>query len=146
MQKIPCIDDPSLDSLRNEATLKTGETCTALGADACQFEECNSPSGKVIEIQLMKESVMNGSNDSTDVKTSAVEFMGKPLHNLEDVNLSSVPNKNRMSTNVSSESQCYDCIVSNDLTDEKTSLDEIMGKPLQNFCAPSGNANDSRGS
>ena len=140
-------DNPSLDSLRHEAALKMGDTCSALVPDASLFEQiCMpsgsiSPSGKVIEIQLMGESVLNGSNVSTDVKTLAVEFMGKPSPKFEDDNLSSVPNENRVSTNVSSGAQCYDCVVPNDLTDEKTSLDETMGKPLRNFCAPSGNTN-----
>ena len=67
------------------------------------------------EIQLMGDSVRNASNDSTDVKS----FTGKPLHNFEDGNLSSVPNENRMSTNAPSGAQCYDCIVSNDLIDDR---------------------------
>ena len=48
-----------------------------------------------------------------------------------------------MSTHVSSGAECYDCIDSNELTDVKTSLDEIMGKPLQNFCASIANENAS---
>ena len=38
------------------------------------------PLGKVIEIQLMGDSVLNDSNVSTDVKPLPVVFTGKPWH------------------------------------------------------------------
>ena len=100
---------------------------------------CSKPDENSSEAEESGLTVSNVSivmNLFIDVTAASVE--DKSRQNFENANVSSVLNESRVEI-VSSGAECYDFIVSNDLIDAKTSLVEVMGKPLPKFCGSSAN-------
>jgi hypothetical protein len=131
LQTNPLEDSPRL---RKEAALARGMSVETQVPDVII---CMNHGENISEAE---ESGLTVSNVSIDmnlfIDVIAESVAGKSRQNFENANVSSVLNESRVEI-VSSGAECYDFIVSNDLIDVKTSLVEVMGKPLPKFCGSS---------